>query len=615
MFGWLIRLGLGAVTVPLIAQTSRLHGTTRVVQAGDFRIEVDLSGQVLGLSMRGGVAVPQGFRPAPTLLAVKPAGSAFVSAAVLAQKGKQFDDGLYAAVELALQQGAGAFRGKRWLLEGVARELAGLRAGSESTVPGILLGAGQLGNLGLATPPHLAPAVQAAIASFRADQTQSKPISFYTWSEDLRRIFLQDRMLQQELTGATEIGALVGALRRGGASPTYEAYLTFISRLTNPAPADRPDLRRLLSDPAAGPPDRGLFFFPPSRAHETELIKALFGNRPIPEGFNLAEQIISGLRAGSLDFEPRKESGWYDLQSWAHASLVLTGKMPEGKRLELDKGYTEQLEELFKALLALTRETHIKQLEAPMAGAAPPGPVPTVELCPEISVEPVHSYYLRRAAGYRFLRDVLESHFGAGALAKLRRLTADGPVSQDLQADLEEISGLFYGASITAAQELGFTEAERSKMESLAAARVPSLSPAGQRGLGSGHGPSADGALFRRWAEHCEKDPDLGRDARMMVPLFYDLQRRKTKVWVFLGWRSEELEVRFANRPPIKVFDRQGRPADRKVRVELEPEWHSLVFPVTAEAYVSKLLDRAEFQAHCNRHQTAEAILAHLAQM
>lgn len=612
MFTWLKRLGLGAAALSLPAQSSSFHGTTRVVRAGDFRIELDLSGQVLRLSVPESAGQPA--PPSPTPRELIRQGAPFISAALLAQKAKQFDDGLYAALELALQRGAGRFAGKRWLLETVASGLSDLAAGTQSTVPGILLGAEQLGGLNL-IPPPLVPAVRDAVRRFQADRRQSTPLSFYTWSEDLRRIFLQDRMLQQELTGAPELAALIGVLRRTDARAAYELYLDLTAKLTNPAPADKPDLRSLLASSGVQPPivpDRGFYFFPPSRSLEAELVAKLYGNRPIPDGFNLAAQLISGLRAGSLNLQPRKDSGWYDLAIWALEPLILTGKMPEAKRLSFDRGYLRQLEELFKGLLALTRETHVKQLEAPEAGAAPTPQGPSLVVQPELSAEPLYSYYLRRAAGYRFLRSALENALGAGTLRTLHRITADGPLQRDLDSELLEISGLFHGASIIAAQELGFTDQERAEMESLEISRIPSLPSAARLELGSGHGPSADGTLFQRWAQRAEQDPDLSRDARMMVPVFYDVVRRKTKVWVFLGWATEALEVSFDGRPPIKVLDRRGRPADTKLRLELASRWYRLIYPVTAELYVSKLLDRGEFQAHCDRYQSVEAILTHL---
>jgi hypothetical protein len=397
------------------------------------------------------------------------------------------------------------------------------------------------------------------LARFQANETQSKPISFYTWSEDLRRVFLQDRMLQQELTGEGEIIALAGALRRSGASPVYESYQKFTAKLTNPAPADKPDLRGLLNTPAARPSGKGLYFFPPSRAPETELIKKLFGNRKIPEEFDLGAELIAGLRAGSLDLQPSRDSGWYDFQTWALAPLVLTGKMPEGRHLELEHEYVKQLENFFETLLALTRETHIKQLEIPPAGAAQPtGPV--FVLSPEIGLEPVYSHYLRRAAGYRFLQQALDDHFGGEALAKLHRFTPDGPLSQDLRSGLEEISALYYGASVVAARELGFSEEERSQLESAEASRLPGLMP-GTAILGSGRGPAADSVRFQTWALGCEHDPDLARDARMMVPLFYDVARARSRSkFSWVGPPDRWMWISLTSPPPRYSTSAAGPP-------------------------------------------------------
>lgn len=39
---------------------------------------------------------------------------------------------------------------------------------------------------------------------------------------------------------------------------------------------------------------------------------------------------------------------------------------------------------------------------------------------------------------------------------------------------------------------------------------------------------------------------------------------------------------------------------------------HTLPYLVTAEVYVTELLDRAEFRAHCDRHETYEQIVGNL---
>ena len=45
------------------------------------------------------------------------------------------------------------------------------------------------------------------------------------------------------------------------------------------------------------------------------------------------------------------------------------------------------------------------------------------------------------------------------------------------------------------------------------------------------------------------------------------------------------------------------------VRVKFGIDRHNLGYLVTAEVYVSRLLNREEFIAHCNRYKTQEAIL------
>jgi len=360
---------------------------------------------------------------------------------------------------------------------------------------------------------------------------------------------------------------------------SYAAMLELAARLTNPLV--RPDLRPL----AAGKPavERAYAFLPPSAAHETNLIKKLYGDRPIPDGFNLADELIRRVREGKLSLEPRPESGWYDHQTFALEPLIVPERMPEARRLELTAAYRKELEGLFKALLALTRETHIKQLEVPAAGAG----MPELVLSPQLSVEPLATYYLRRARAYRFVRGVLEQAFGKQALGQMRRQSPGGPTNLSLDEELRVMQGLFHGAYLATCDELGLAPEVR----------------AGASG--------DDRALLRAWASARASDPDLAADLRAMVPLFYDIKRRKMKVWVVLGVTQKKLRASFAKRPVVKaVFDAGGK------KVEANVSWdHStylLSYFVTAERYVSKLLDRTEFRAHCDRYKTTKAILDHL---
>ncbi|HUT11690.1 MAG TPA: hypothetical protein VMY42_14410 [Thermoguttaceae bacterium] len=538
----------------------------------------------------------------PTLDRLAP--GRFVSASVLAQKAKQFDDGLYAAVDLAAQRGAGDFPAKADLLKAVARALVESDPAELGSVPGVLLGAAGLGKLDPEIPADFQPGVQETLDRFLEDELRSKPIGFYTWSDELSAIFQQDRLLQTKLDADAGIEAVVKILHADRNLRTaYEQYLTLVSRLTNPlvdpdsnTPRLDPDLRGPLAALDRGRvdvPPQGVAFFPPSRTHETRLVMQLYGDRPIPDGFSLVDEMIRRIRSGDLDLKPTDVSGWYDHQTWALEPLVIPEKMPEAKHLEMDDNYRKQLLELFKGILALTRETHIKQAEIPTPGDAAPdfGPPKTiVRIHPELSAEPLATHYLRRALAYRFIRTVLEENFGAAAMAEMHRQTAAGPIEVDLAAELDAMEGLFFGAYLTVSRQLGMSP-------------DASLSPA----------VASAAEAFERWLADLTSDPDVGQDARMMVPVFYDLLRGKTKVWVFLGWSTRPVEVTFAKRPAAEILDAAGeQPPPGRVELRFQSSRHTLAYPVTAEVYVTRILDRDEFRRHCDTHQTRSAILRNL---
>jgi hypothetical protein len=205
--------------------------------------------------------------------------------------------------------------------------------------------------------------------------------------------------------------------------------------------------------------------------------------------------------------------------------------------------YHDQLGELFKAILSLTRETHVKQLDEPTDSCCLyDGQEKLIaRICPELTVEPIPSYFERRAEGYRFLQRVLEF---VGPLTSMHRVTAAGPVKRHLAAELPEVTALFDGAAAVARSELGMEPAT-----------------------------GADAAWFREWVGTA----DVAEDIRMMVPIFYDVARRRTKVWAILGWTSRQLEVSFVTRPAVHVV--KGRP-----EVRFDSTSRPIAYPVFAEA-------------------------------
>ncbi len=556
----------------------------------DLRLVLDLTPQLLRLDVpedRGfgggqGSAEPELSRSFADLGVTS---EGFLGAAVLAHKAKQFDDGLYAAVELAAQDGLGAFVGKRVLLGWLAAALGHDVVPESIMGPATVVASAALGGLEVDAAPLVREAAERVRQRFLAEPNRSLPLSFYSWSPQLVRIFQQDRLLQISL-GPPEALSVARALASDAKLlASYGAVLGLAERLTNPAM--RSDLRPAAAalaaqrNPELAPATSVL---PPSRSHEAELINQLYGERPIPDGFELADELVTRIRSGQLSLAPKASSGWYDHQTWALEPLVVPERTPEASRLQLDESYRKELVGLFKALLALTRETHVRQLESPSAGG-----MPAAEVRPELPIEPLATYYLRRARSYSFVRGVLVQAFGEAGLGRLRRQTPGGPMNLSLKVELKLMERLFHGAYLAVCEELA-------------------MRPQADAGVG---GP-ADLDLLRVWARAVGEDPDMGRDMRMMVPVFYDVGRRKMKVWAVLGLATKALRVSFAAPPVIRgAVDGRGN----KTEVP-QVEWGSaelrLPYWITAELYVTRVLDRSEFRALCDRHKTAKAILGAL---
>jgi hypothetical protein len=466
----------------------------REVHADAWRVRLDMSRQVLRLEVPEFYWHHGGRRPAETpLLPTLPLTlDGPVSAATLLLKAKQFDDGLYAAVDLAAQHGAGRFAGKATLLRSLAATLAG---GLPETGMGgatVIHAACAMGGLPIPVPAAVTEAVRAARAGFFLDERLSKPLGFYTWTPELTAIFHQDRFLQLPLdTGPADDLARAVELTPG-ASDTYHAWLRLNARLTNPPNA------LTLWDAGKRPA-----FLPSSRSREVTLFQKLFEDQPIPNGFDLMAELIRRVRAGQVSLKPTDSSGWYDHQTWALESLIAPDRVAERNRLELGQRYRKYLEDLFRGALALTRETHIKQVRGGFGGGCGRMWEQPIWVGPDLALEPLPSLYARRATSYRFVRLVLEEAFGVEALGRLHRLTPEGPTSIGLAEELAWIENLFAGAAATANRNVGMPPGDDDETT------VP---------------------CFTAWRAKLGTDQDVGRDARMMVPVFYDVVRKQMKV-------------------------------------------------------------------------------------
>jgi hypothetical protein len=395
-------------------------------------------------------------------------------------------------------------------------------------------------------------------------------------------------MLQSRLSG--ESLALLGSVmrRQPVLRESYEKLLAIGERLNNYYAYA--DLRKYIAS-ASSVNDEDTALFPPCASPETTLMERMFPPpTAVPEGFSLMDEVVHRIRRGELSLSPSPRSGWYEYQLWSLEPLVNPEKTAEAAHLQFYPRYRDHLVKLFKGAYALARETHAKDLDIPSCLAAEGG----FHVHPTLTVEPTATSYQRKALAYRFIYRSLSNLVGDESLRKIHRLSEKGRIAQNLGDELRQMEALFWGAYLTSMVELGLpARLETDGFQQSALDENSCLNH------------------FQEWRARLLSDPDVASDSRMMVPVFHDLGRNKTKVWAFLGWEVTWIEASFARDPKIEVRDKSGKECTRPITFTQDS--YAAAKPVIHEIYVSELMDRSQFRAHCDKYRTAAAILENLA--
>ncbi len=543
---------------------------------------------------------------------------------------KPFNDGLYAAVELAVQQGAAeGDEGKRDLLADLlARLLEALESADGAARPyledsAVFVAGGLIaGGLEPEAPEAILSRAEAAVAEFDADGVLSRPIGFYTWSDELEGIFRQDRFLQsyqgeQDPYSARQVGLFSAVAAVLQQDPDLEArYLRVLSvfaGMTNPYfnhPVSRlfpyvsglEDLAdvagitaQLLADhpPAEGAPSCSprLALFPSSDSPENELFRELYCSSAPAEGTSLIDVLIGAIRDGTVDLAPEEGSGWYDYQLHSLETLLLPERGPESDHLLLTAAYKEKLVETFKSLITQARETHVKQLDVGMMGTSAPR---VFDLYPRFDAEPFPTYYLRSARAYRFVGTVIAATAGEEVLASRARLTEEGPSDEALGEELRRMTETLYGLYFLTARGVGLRPellpeemAEYDEAECVAAAR--------------------------EWLAGWTTDESVTTDPRVILPVGRDGERGTVRYWAVVGVRVVRSNASFVEGYLPEVLDtggceqQQTRGQDYYLLVEqmVEVDIAASTPPPT----------RDELRALCDAHETVEEIVAALEEL
>jgi hypothetical protein len=499
---------------------------------------------------------------------------------VIDGKAKQFDDGLFAAIDVAY------YNGRNPKLESLVTliERVCQHAAPESPASAFLAAGLKIAGVDVKTDQP--DQVASWLSRFESNTMYSKPLSFYTWSPELTQVFRFMRFFQQPLP-PNQPNLIADLAKAVGADPKlledYKRVNAFYARLTNPlANLTLADVleRRGKSDGRLP-----IAVFPISRSKETELFGLLFPEG-LPAGADLMREMIKAIRRGQVDLAPSASSGWYEYQIHALETFLLPEKGEENPKLLLTKAYKKRMLEAFQALMTKRRETHARDLEAKSASLMEPPPRARVK--PRLRVEPCPSYYLRTARSYDFLLSFLLATVGEDGLASLRGLTEGGERTKTLLDELQLMRALFYGFHLLSVEDIGM---------------APALRPDEPVDRASCEAKATE------WLASYVQDVDLKVDTRVSVPIYFDVPAQRTRLWATIGVRLAKLDVSYARPPKIKPAEGPGEWLDADPD-QLEPVDYVIAVDEFAEVEIPGLqpLTRQEFRDVCSAKKTKPEI-------
>ena len=500
---------------------------------------------------------------------------------------KQFDDGLYAAIDVAVF--SGKVPGMTSPVAVVEKVAAALPSKSEAVA--FLAAALELAGKQIEIDPSLENSKSKWRSDFDQNELLSKPIGFYTWNEDLKWIWKFSKFLQHEFVD-DKIPNELAAVIRGDAAllSDYQALMRHANNMTNPANClslDQLQSGKTLHDLSQlhNVPAEAVAFFSASSSKENELFERLFANG-LPQGVNLMSVLIQKVLSGDVDLQPREGAGWYDHQVSALETLLLPSKGAENDKLLFTAKYKKRLLEAFKSMITKRRETHARQLAALKEASAPR--LPTV-VRPRLRVEPCASFYLRTARAYRFVENYLESSLGRESLNQLVGLRETSDRGMPLGNELANIRNRFYGLYLIVCDDIGM-----------------------QPEFADGETVDVDACydLAQLWLDEIESNIDLGLDTRVSVPVGHNSMENTTRLWSTIGVRLAKLDVSYINPPRIRPQgelewqDVKSRSVKRSSYVIAVDEFAELTIKG------ARTFNRDEFRAFCDQHKSREAIVA-----
>ena len=516
--------------------------------------------------------------------------SGFVSLGLFALKASLVDNRLIEAAERLCRSGRGSFIGRdamiNSLLTGLIHESRGLLSShAHSEAIAFLLTAASLGgtpfSLSEENAQHIRKARLKALKwhdEFLAGQQMSMPHGLYSREEVLREIFRQDQFLLRPVQPNVARVLFEAMIGNSHVSSSYDRYLRFAARLSGGHA-----YKSIRDVPPQNGEDEQYHFFPPRHSYEQAIVRRMYGHEQIPDGFDVFIELIAGLQRETIDLTPDEHSGYLDYLCHAMETFVLLDKGMGSERLDFGRRYRDHLGELFRSLYGMTREAPVRRIETP-----PARDMEKLTISPDLSLEPLPEYYLRRARGYAHMRRTFTELFGAEVLRDLPSVPGM-PADYSPVEEMIFMESLFYGAHQLACEQIGVLP------------KMKTRSPKER---------AQDRATAAKWIHTFKRDEDLGRDLRRMVPLRYDPERKQVLAMAIVGFQSEMLEIAFVQEPELNIT-RGGLPVG-DVTVDWANQRVHLPYPVGVPIYVDQIMEPEPFRAICDKHNRIAGIIKEL---
>ncbi|OQX90310.1 MAG: hypothetical protein B6D57_03825 [Candidatus Coatesbacteria bacterium 4484_99] len=485
------------------------------------------------------------------------------------QKGKFFDDGVYSAIEVALEIG-----------------ISQINEGRQAILKDMITALKPLSKQG----------------SGRVRKAYSDALAFTSTAFLLGGGTIEELGLPDEIAKEAKTLALCSAIDKNDTIETRIRFLNdLFSGLTNPSRYYNPehyketfgDCGETLEDDALfnsahkkAKEDRMMFaLIPPSMSKEVDLMYQLPVTGDIE---NLMPELIKAIRDGRLSLEPDEESGWYQYQQYALECLLKFNETRESSKLSVDDNYIRRLETAFASVITQARETHIKSLEKYITEAKPPPErIIEVTIYPEFTLEPMATYYLRVARGYGFLEKILSNYLDE-EWYELKPLHNGKASEENLKKYLDYIKDLFYGFYIESCVNIGIEpELEEGELEDEAGGVVNQAR-----------------RYLQFWQDALSGDPLMGEDIRVIVPV--GMVERGMLCWAVLGVKPVVINVAYDRYPVVK-----SEVPGVKLDVNYKTRKYTILVPEFAEVIIptSEPLNRDEFRNLCDKYKTREMII------